>query len=109
MSVSRLVLGALAGVVATVPAVAGPASQGVVAVEASGSDILRLSDAARDQILDKSHNSLTVLARGKVFVQENGPSWVQWRAQVKAQMDDAAPSAAGDVRLAFAQSMPHIG
>jgi hypothetical protein len=109
MSVSRLVLGALASVVATVPAMAAPAAQGVVAVETSGSDILRLSDAARDQILDKSHASLTVLARGKVFVQESGPSFVQWRAQVKAQMNDAGPSAAGDVRLAFAQSMPHIG
>jgi len=108
MSVSRLVLGALAGVVATVPAIAAPAAKGVVAVEATGGDILRLSDAARDQLLDKSRHSLTVLARQKVFVQENGPSFVQWRAQVKAQMDDAGPVAGGDVRLAFAQSMPHI-
>lgn len=43
----------------------------------------RMSDAALGQILASPSIHLAATARPRPFVQENGPTWVQWRAQVK--------------------------
>jgi hypothetical protein len=73
---------AIVTAVAAAPAVhAMPASvfHDAPGVVAGNGDVPRMSDAARDQILGSP--TLHRAEKVRVFVQENGPSWVQWRAQ----------------------------
>jgi hypothetical protein len=101
MFAPNVVLATVAGLFATTPdinAVSAPNTQ--MSMEASGG-IPRISDAAREQILDKSGIQLAAVKKPRPFVQENGPSFVQWRAQVRAQMDSPLPAPSGDVAVVF--------
>ena len=110
MSLSKWIFGAMATVMVTAPAVhAAPAPVHTalapdvsVAAVVSGADIVRMSDAALQQILDKAHLQLAAKKKPKGAWVQLGPGWVQkgpWK-QVKTQVDDTRPGPAGDVHLA---------
>ena len=108
MSTSKVVLGTLAGLIATASSCyATPAPNVSAVAEDGGYGVLRLSDAARKQILDKSTLQLAVIKRP--FTQENGPTFVQWRAQQKSMGENSRPASAGYVRVAFEQARSLIG
>ena len=86
MSLSKWIFGAMATVMVTAPAInaapapinAAPAPEVSVAAVASGADIVRMSDAALQQILDKAHLQLAAKPRPpRPFVQDSGPTFVQ--------------------------------
>jgi hypothetical protein len=104
---SKLILGTIATMIATASAVhAAPVLGTSVVAEESGADISRLSNTAREQILDRSHLQLARSGRPG-FVQEFGPAFVQWRAQ--GILIDMRPAPLGDVRLAFERARTHNG
>jgi hypothetical protein len=108
MSTNKVVLGTLAGLIAT-------ASSCYAMPTASTEDGIasaqRLSAAAREQVLNKSLLQLAAvnIAPQRVFLQEKGPSFVQWRAQMKSKVDSSRPTPAGDVRATFEEGRNLIG
>lgn len=62
------------------PGAVARALPSVVEIEGTAA---RMSDAALGQILASPNIHLAATARPRPFVQESGPTWVQWRAQVK--------------------------
>ena len=107
MTTSKLVLGAVAAVIATVSTAHAATTPSTATLDKTSGAESRVSNAAREQILGKSHLQLA-LKRPKPFVQESGPTFVQWRGQVKTQTDELRPAPAGDVLLVLEQSRARI-
>lgn len=107
MSTQKMVLGLIAGIAAAAHAAdAAPALGTSPIVETSGTDIVRVSNAALKQILTKSQNQLAKSNAGEPFVQGKDPPWIQYH-NPKADLTGMVISPTGSVRSSF-QRLPGI-
>jgi len=109
MSNSKVVVVSLIGLIAGSSACqASQARNEAGAVTASSTSVPQLSDAARGRIVDKASLRIARVPTPRPFLQESGPSWVQWVGQQRSYSDDSLAAPAGNVAMVFATARSNV-